>query len=147
MGTPGPGPMPLDGRRPLAGRPLRSPQPRRLSRPRHGASRLSSIPAGFLGGAAWARVSVPGCFAKPRGTRAQAKGSFAMRGDGEDGPPRLRRLWAAFPRDKILPFPTLPPPVLVSFCFSFLGLVWGFFFPSPSPKGCLLFPSSFQPSR
>lgn len=50
VGTPAP--VPLDGRRPLAGRPLRSPQPRRPSRPRYGASRLSSIPAGFLGGSA-----------------------------------------------------------------------------------------------
>lgn len=58
------------------------------------------------------RLSVPASLGKPRGTRA--KGSFATRGDGGDG---LRRL-----RDKILPFPSLPPALLVSFCFSFLFL-------------------------
>lgn len=75
------------------------------------------------------RLSVPASLGKTRGARAPAKGSFAMRGDGGDGPPRLRRL----PETKsCLSLPS--PPARA---FGFLLFFFPFLFsPIPLQRAC-----------
>lgn len=121
-------PVPLDGRRARSALAASRPGAGPPGSPASPLSPASSDRDGF---------SVPASLGKSRGTRARAKGSFAMWGDGGDSPRRLRRL----PETKSsLSLPSRPrfwfPSVFLSF----------FIFPRPSPKGCLLFPSSFQAS-
>lgn len=119
-----PVPVPLDGRRPrsapAASRPGAGP-------PGSPASPLRPASSDRDG------LSVPASLGKPMGTRARAKGSFAMRGDGGDSPQRLRRL----PETKsCLSLPSSPRFWFPSgFLFYFI-----FYFPLFPSKGLPAFP-------
>lgn len=137
-GFPGPGqgggdrvPVPLDGRRPrCAPAPLPPhPAPAGASRTRHPRCALrAATGTGFF------RAGIPW---KTEGRPSPSQRLF--RNAGRRRGQRLRRL----PETKsCLSFPFRPARA-----FGFLLFFCPFFiFPYPSPKGCLLFPSSFQAS-
>lgn len=108
--------------------PLRARSAAAASRPRRGAPRLPGIPAAlceqrpgqaFRAGIPWKTEGLP--------SQRLFRNARRRRGQSSEAPTPSR--------DKILPFPSLPPALLGSFCFSFL-----FYFPLSLSKGLPAFP-------
>lgn len=120
-GTEGTVPVPLDGRRP------RSDPARLPPHPGPGAGPPGSPASPLRPGQAF-RAGIP-CKTEghPSPSQRLFRNAGRRRGQSSKAPTPSR--------DKMLPFPSLPPALLVSFCFSFL-----FYFPLSLSKGLPAFP-------